>query len=160
MMAARVRALITLHTVCSMEPNKLKCQSQTHLGARSCISGCINQWYWGWMGTWHCDRSPPSADKVRRVWCGVNLIIEWEWLTLPQLLSRYTWARHWNLEIIYIILLQVFTQTHTVKVQISTPSRSRPERVTKGVWKIELWPLFAHNTWAISHVSHSNVETF
>lgn len=31
------------HTVCSMEPNKLECQSQTHLGARSCISGYINQ---------------------------------------------------------------------------------------------------------------------
>lgn len=28
---AGVRALITLHTVCSMEPNKLECQSQTHL---------------------------------------------------------------------------------------------------------------------------------
>lgn len=30
-----------VHTVCSMKPNKLECQSQTHLGA--CISGYINQ---------------------------------------------------------------------------------------------------------------------
>lgn len=71
-----------LHTVCCMEPNKLECQSQTHLGARCRISDYINQWYCGWMGTQHCDGFSPSADKVRRVWYGVNLITEWEWLTL------------------------------------------------------------------------------
>lgn len=45
MTAARLRALITLWqpTVCSTVPNKLECQSQTHLGARSCTSDYINQ---------------------------------------------------------------------------------------------------------------------
>lgn len=65
-----------VHTVCSTQPNKLECQSQTHLGARCCtLVTLINDTEAEWEHDTVMD-SPPSADKVRRVWNGLNLITE------------------------------------------------------------------------------------
>lgn len=66
-MAARVRVLITLHRstqFCSMEPNKRECQSQTHLGARCCISvTLINDTEAEWEHDTVMD-SPPQLMKL------------------------------------------------------------------------------------------------
>lgn len=53
-----------LHTVCSMEPNKRECQSQTHLGARCCISvTLINDTEAEWEHDTVMD-SPPQLMKL------------------------------------------------------------------------------------------------
>lgn len=55
---------LRMHTVGSMEPNKRKCQSLTHLGARSCISvSLINGAEAGWEHDTVMD-SPPQLIKL------------------------------------------------------------------------------------------------
>lgn len=74
-----------VHTACSTESNKVECQSQTHLWVRCRISDYVNQWYWAWMETWHCDGFSLPVDEVRSVCYGVNVIKDWVNQTLLDL---------------------------------------------------------------------------
>ena len=67
--------------VCSVEPNKLECHSQTHLGARCCSSDTLIN---DTEAEWEHDTMMDSSHQLiqLRVWNEVHLITVWEWLTL------------------------------------------------------------------------------